>query len=236
MVLRNERGMTMKRWKGVSLLLTLTVVMLLLAPVTMAVQAAGQNASGLYVFQTDCPEDPERISKSLKEDVRNAARRTGLTTMSVASVSKDEAEEALGIQLVSNAVFDAMETIEGEGYEDKLTVDYTPSLKIKRTSYERIRKSGDTTVTLRTSTLWATDAMYSSELKPAGKSVTETVYTAQNGTKYTIYQVEEKNVKNVWNYTVFQRGSTNYVLYANNAQGVPQQTLPSLLDAMQFPA
>lgn len=226
----------MKRWKRVSLLLALTVAMSLLASVTMAAQAAEQNSTGLYVFQTGSPENPERISKSLKEDVRNAARRTGLTTMSVAGISKDGAEDSLGIQLASNAVFDALETIEGEAYADKLTVDYTPSLKIKHTSYERVRKSGDTTVTLRISTLWAADTVYSSELKPAGKNVTETVYTAQNGTKYTIYQVEEKNVKNAWSYTVFQRGSTNYVLYANNAQGVPQQMLPSILDAMQFPA
>lgn len=222
----------MKRWKWVSLLLALIVAMSLLAPAAMA----AQNSGGNYVFQTDSPADPERISKSLKEDVRNAARRTGLTTMSVTGISKDEAEDSLGIQLASNSVFDALETIEGENYADKLTVDYTPSLKIKRTSYERTRKSGDTTVTLRISTLWAADAAYSSELKPAGKNVTETVYTAQNGTKYTIYQVEEKNVKNVWSYAVFQRGSTNYVLYANNAQGVPQQILPSVLDAMQFPA
>lgn len=227
----------MRKIQSVSILLTAVLAVSLLIPAAMAAPSGKQKKTGeTYIFQTNTPEDSSKISKDLKEIVRNAARRTGKTETNVAVATKDEAEYYLGIELASGDTFDAMDKIADGKHEDMLYVEFRPSLKIEKTVYERIRRSGDTTVTLRIATLWEKDYLVSGSLKPDGQLVTERSYKTVDGKSYKIYQVLDGAGAPVWNYVVFQRGCTNYTLYAYNAAGVPQDLLPSVLETMKFPA
>lgn len=229
--------MTMRKFQGVSILLTAALAVSLLLPAAMAAPSGKQQKAGeLYTFQTNTPEDSSKLSKDLKEIVRNAARRTGKTETNIAAATKDEAEYYLGIELASGDAFDAMDKITDGKHDDMLYVEFRPSLKIDKTVYERARKSGDTTVTLRIATLWEKDYQVSGSLKPDGQLITERSYKTVDGKSYKIYQVLDGAGAPVWNYVVFQRGCTNYTLYAYNAAGVPQDLLPSLLETMRFPA
>lgn len=227
----------MRKIQSVSILLTVVLAVSLLIPAAMAAPSGKQKKTGeTYIFQTNTPEDSSKISKDLKEIVRNAARRTGKTETNVAAATKDEAEYYLGIELASGDTFDAMDKIADGKHEDMLYVEFRPSLKIDKTVYERVRRSGDTTVTLRIATLWEKDYQVSGSLKPDGQLVTERSYKTVDGKSYKIYQVLDGAGAPVWNYVVFQRGCTNYTLYAYNAAGVPQDLLPSVLETMKFPA
>lgn len=227
----------MRKIQSVSILLTAVLAVSLLIPAAMAAPSGKQKKTGeTYIFQTNTPEDSSKISKDLKEIVRNAARRTGKTETNVAVATKDEAEYYLGIELASGDTFDAMDKIADGKHEDMLYVEFRPSLKIDKTVYERVRRSGDTTVTLRIATLWEKDYLVSGSLKPDGQLVTERSYKTVDGKSYKIYQVLDGAGAPVWNYVVFQRGCTNYTLYAYNAAGVPQDLLPSVLETMKFPA
>lgn len=227
----------MRKIQSVSILLTAVLAVSLLIPAAMAAPSGKQKKTGeTYIFQTNTPEDSSKISKDLKEIVRNAARRTGKTETNVAAATKDEAEYYLGIELASGDTFDAMDKIADGKHEDMLYVEFRPSLKIDKTVYERVRRSGDTTVTLRIATLWEKDYQVSGSLKPDGQLVTERSYKTVDGKSYKIYQVLDGAGAPVWNYVVFQRGCTNYTLYAYNAAGVPQDLLPSVLETMNFPA
>lgn len=227
----------MRKFQGVSILLTAVLAVSLLLPAAMAAPSSKQQKmEETYTFQTDTPEDSSKISKELTELVRKAARRTGKNETEVAVATKDDAEYYLGIELASGDTFDAMDKIVDGKHEDRLSVSFRPSLKIERTVYERIRKSGDTTVTLRISTLWEKDASVSAQLKPDGMQVTERSCKTSDGKIYKLYQVLDSKGTPVWDYVVFQRGCTNYTLYAQNTAGVPQELLPSVLETMRFPA
>lgn len=226
----------MRKFRGVGILLTAVLAVSLLLPAAMAAPSSTDQTNGeTYTFRTDAPEDSSKISKELTELVRNAARRTGKTETEVTVATLDDAEYYLGIELASGETFDAMEKIADGRHEDHLYVSFRPSLKIERTVYERVRKSGDTTVTLRVATLWE-NVSVSGPLKPDGAKVTERSCKTSDGKVYKIYQVLDNAGVPVWNYVVFQRGCTNYTLYAYNAAGVPQELLPSVLETMKFPA
>lgn len=227
----------MRKFRGVSILLTAVLAVSLLLPAAMAAPGSKEQTNGeTYTFRTDAPEDSSKISKELTELVRNAARRTGKTETEVTVATLDDAEYYLGIELATGDTFDAMDKIADGKHEDRLYVSFRPSLKIERTVYERVRKSGDTTVTLRIATLWEEDVLVLSALKPDGAKVTERSCRTSDGRIYKIYQVLDSAGAPVWNYVVFQRGCTNYTLYAYNAAGVPQELLPSILETMKFPA
>lgn len=227
----------MRKFQGVGILLTAVLAVSLLLPAAMAAPSSKEQTNGeTYTFQTDAPEDSSKISKDLTELVRNAARRTGKNETEVAVATLDGAEYYLGIELASGDTFDAMDKITDGKHEDRLYVSFRPSLKIEKTVYERVRKSGDTTVTLRVATLWEKDVSVSAALKPDGAKVTERSCKLSDGKSCKVYQVLDDAGTPVWNYVVFQRGCTNYTLYAYNAAGVPQELLPSVLETMKFPA